>query len=137
MPKAVATQETERLELQTVEGGFVELRRLNYGQMLHRRDMTAKMHQTGNDDKTYATIDNYAVTMYEYKHMVVDHNLEDENGRKLNLTDPNDITKLDPRVAGEIEDKMQTMNEPPSPKSEDGLGTPSEESDTERFPDTP
>jgi hypothetical protein len=130
MPKAVATTETERLELKSLEGGWVELRRLTYGEKLKRRDMTAKMHQTGSDNKTYAQIDNYAVTMFEFSRTVVDHNLEGDNERKLNFKDPSDVERLDPRVAGEIEDKIMAMNEPPSPKSDGDVGTSSTESDT-------
>jgi len=113
MPRATATQETERFELETLPDGFVELRRLSYGEMLHRRDIGSTM-RTGQGRKAGIEFDTDALEIqhYEFSKCIVDHNLEDENGTKLNFSNKADIVKLDPRVAGEIETLIFKMTNP-------------------------
>lgn len=113
MPRATVTlQDTERLELKTCEGGYVVLRRLTYGQMLERRQMT-KLEFSGRGNKDIAgqmALANAQVQLYEFKNCIVEHNLEDENGRQLNFASPVDVQRLDPRVGTEIETKIGEMN---------------------------
>jgi hypothetical protein len=44
--------------------------------------------------------------------MILEHNLEDDEGRQLNLMDRNDINKLDPKIALEIESYITELNLP-------------------------
>ena len=53
---------------------------------------------------------NRKATLFDFTHCIVDHNLEDENGNKLNLHNSADIDRLDPRVGEEIEQVLDKMN---------------------------
>lgn len=145
MPKAVVSQDTERLDLKTLPGGFVELRRLSYGEILRRRDMaqsirdsSAENGQAGVEGVFHVSV----VTHYEFTKAIIDHNLEDDDGRKLNFADMKDLSKLDPRIAGEIEDKIAAMNEPPKASTngaekELSFRGPSDTSDSPRSEGSP
>lgn len=114
MPRAtVDIETTHRVELATCPEGFVELRRLSYGQFLHRRQMASslRMEQEGKNNMTAVmNMVNEAVTQYEFSHCIVDHNLEDETGRKLDFVKPSDIKKLDPRIGEEIDQAISKLN---------------------------
>ena len=125
MPRAtVNVQDTERFELESLpaangeEAGFVELRRLSYGQVLERRDLGAKVavefDRTARrtEDMTMVTeMVQQKVTEYEYKHCIVNHNLEDDKGKLLNFNNPEHIKLLDPRVGAEISQLIDALND--------------------------
>lgn len=111
MPKATAnTEETERKELKSCPGGFVVLRRMTYGQFVARRELT-KLSVSGQkkDFKGELAMASAAVSRFEFEHCIVDHNLEDADGRKLNLYG-DDFGRLDPRIGQEIEGYIGEMN---------------------------
>lgn len=114
MPRAVANiEETTRHELKSLEGGFVILRRLTYGQIIERRSLlTMKMESGRNKEGAVAefALANAEVAKFEFAKCIVDHNLEDENGNKLNLANPVDFQRLDPRVGQEIDSLITQMN---------------------------
>jgi hypothetical protein len=49
-------------------------------------------------------------TLFDFVHCILDHNLEDENGNKLNLTNKADIARLDPRIGEEIDTFLGELN---------------------------
>lgn len=110
MPRATAqVSETKRFDLESLPGGFVELRRMTFGQVLERQSMITmsfiQEQEKGTKNKVTRSelaAANVQVTVFEFTKSIVDHNLEDEGGRKLNLTTPADIQRLDPRVGQEI-----------------------------------
>jgi hypothetical protein len=117
MPKAtVNIDDQTRHELKTLEGGFVVLRKLTYGQSLQRqsmlsmrmiRDAESKRKGETKGEMNLANID---VTTFDFTHCIVDHNLEDENGAKLDLRSPVVFARLDPRVGQEIDTLIQKQN---------------------------
>lgn len=114
MPKAtVNTTDTERFELKTCQGGYIELRRMSYGQVVQRRALMKLEFVSqgkGKDVQGEMAMASEKITRFEFDHCIVDHNLEDEAGRKLNLSAPVDFAKLDPRIGQEIEDLIGKMN---------------------------
>jgi hypothetical protein len=115
MPRATAvTTEGERHELKTLPEGFVIVRRLTYGQKLERRAMTsnasAETGGRGKNLKLQMQMINQAATIFDFTHCILDHNLEDEGGNKLNLSNVADIQKLDPRIGDEIEKILDGLN---------------------------
>ena len=88
MPKATASQETERFDLVSCEGGFVELRRLTYGELLQQQDLSNKIDApVGNDGRPTSvtmSISQEQVQAYTFSKSIISHNLEDENGNSLN-----------------------------------------------------
>src|SRR6201999_2550496 len=99
MPRAtVNALDAERHELKTLPEGYVTLRRMSYGQSLERRNiMKVSIEGTGKkrDFKGELDMGARAVALYEFQHCIVEHNLEDENGVKLNLASPVGFDQLD------------------------------------------
>jgi hypothetical protein len=120
MPRAtVNIEDTKRVELKTAPpDGYVVLRRMSYGQIIQRREMATQMRVTsgssngkrGGGFEGEMNMINERVQRYEFQKCIIDHNLEDEKGRKLNFENPSDFTILDPRVGQEIEHHISQMN---------------------------
>jgi hypothetical protein len=114
MPKATANiVEPERHDLKTLPEGFVVLKRLTYGQKLERKAMASiAQAETGRGQnmKMQIAMVNEQAQLYDFTHCVVDHNLEGDDGNKLNFADINAIRSLDPRIGEEIERLMDKMN---------------------------
>jgi len=116
MPKALASQETVRRDLQYCPpDGFVVLKKMNYGQVLKSRSLASKIDTPVEGDKSKSmqlemTLDKQAV--YDFSVSIMDHNLEDEEGKKLNMADISTVQRLDPQVAQEIEGYINELNNP-------------------------
>lgn len=114
MPKAVTTlDETQRFDLKSCPEGFVTLRRMTFGESVQRRAMlklSVEASKGSKDFKGEMAMANEEITRFEFTRCILDHNLEDENGAKLNLGTPVDFARLDPRVGQEIESLIGNMN---------------------------
>jgi hypothetical protein len=117
MVRAVAdTMTEEEFKLKSLDGeGWVKLRRLTYGQKLHRRSMVSKMRieTSGKKSKDFQgemDLINEKATQYDFANCIIDHNLEDEAGKKLNFSSIADIQRLDPRVGEEIDTLIGELN---------------------------
>lgn len=113
MPNATVNFDTERHDLKTLPGGFVELKRMSYGQVVERRSMlklSVAQTKGSKDFKGEMAMANREITMFEFKVCIVNHNLTDANDRQLNLGGQMDFTSLDPRVGQEIESLISDMN---------------------------
>lgn len=116
MPRATTSVETIRHDLKSAPpDGFVELKPMDYGTFLKRRDMAMKMGVSGAGAGKVEKIDldilQEEVTRFEFKSTIVGHNLEDENGVKLNLSTPQDFKRLDPKIGQEISDLIDEMSQ--------------------------
>lgn len=114
MPNAtVKIDDTEKHDLKTLEGGFVVLRRMTYGEKLQRRQIAMQMEMQGKGKDAKMSLDMQVeqTALFEFSKLVVEHNLEDETGRNLNLGSPVDLVKLDPRIGDEIEALISDMND--------------------------
>jgi hypothetical protein len=135
MPRAtVNLATTERVELkslpktETDEGGYVELRRLTYGQKIHRQQLATELSMQGDqrskNPEMVMKMTQERVTAFEFANCVVEHNLEDEHGEKLDFRQPQSVFMLDPRVGEEIANHIDNMNnfDDDLPNSETGSG---------------
>jgi hypothetical protein len=128
MPVAVVTPDYEgdRFDLRSAPpDGYVILKRLSYGQQMTRRGLLSKarMETSGGGnraerrargDRGFAAeieLMNERVTLFEYAHCIVDHNLLDLNGEKLDFTNPAHVKKLDGRVGEEIDELINELND--------------------------
>lgn len=114
MPRATVSDEVKRFDLKSCEGGWVDLKRLTYGQYLERRDMATKMTAvTGatRDIETEIKMMQEKTVQYEFKHCIIDHNLEDENSNILDMSSPLVIRMLDPRIGEEIAKLIDSLNQ--------------------------
>ena len=118
MPKAIVSQDTVRKELKTCPGGYVELRQLPFGQMLTRRDKASRMIQEIHPGMKATDVQRVQMQVmhqwsnqYDFKHCIVDHNLEDDQGNKLDFGNPMTLDVLDPKIGAEIENYIVEMNQ--------------------------
>ena len=116
MPKATVNASAERYELKSCPGGFIEIKRMSYGQWLKRQEMAVKMQvqqqRKGGNQSMDVSMEALKIALFEYKHCVVDHNLEDEGGQKLNLNSPDGVEQLDPQIGNEIGDIIEEIHAP-------------------------
>ena len=123
MPRATVTQEVERKNLKTLEGGWVDLRTLSFHEMQTRADIVSRMYQedkVGNMKKKkrsdeevirgYFEIMNVKVTEFEFRNCITDHNLEDENGELIDFRQPMQKWRLDPKIGAEIGRYIDDLN---------------------------
>jgi hypothetical protein len=126
MPIAVATDVAEKKMLKTLpanpavegpdgEAGWVKLRRMTYGEKMHRRSFTSKMTvkaggRKGSDAETVIDAFNEKVDLFDFATCVVDHNLTDAKGQKLDFRDPAHVKSLAGQVAEEIQTYIDGLN---------------------------
>lgn len=129
MPRAVVDTTAVRHELKSAPpDGFVELKRMPYGDWLHRTDISlamqiemAERNQKRGNKRTTApkqsnrTMDmqlqNKMVTTYEFSKCIVSHNLMDENDNILDFKNPASLDKLDPKIGTEIGELINELHE--------------------------
>lgn len=113
MPRAtVDFNDTKRHELKSLPEAFVVLKRLSYGQKLQRQSMAMEMEmkQQGKDTQSSFQIAATKVAEFDFKNCIVDHNLEDEQGNKLNFQNPADVHRLHPAIGEEVGELIDGMN---------------------------
>jgi hypothetical protein len=115
MPRATVSTEPIRVDLKSCPGGWVTLRRMSHGQMLHRQDIAMALQMQQDRRSKTASMEvkqmQTEVGLFELKTCIVDHNLEDESGRKLNFSAPVDAGQLDGRIGAEIATKIEEMHD--------------------------
>lgn len=115
MPRATASQEPgDKVGLRTCPDGFVVLKRLTFGQKLQRQQQATKvsmeLKRGKRDSKADLDMLQRQSTYFDFSMCVVDHNLDDENGQRLNLSSPVDVDRLDPRIGEEIANLIDDLN---------------------------
>lgn len=116
MPKATLNMaETERKELKTLEGGFVVLRRMSYGQMQERKalmKLTIGGSSKSKDFQGEMELASKKIAEFSFKSCIVEHNLNpgDDESVLLDFNSPVDVASLHPRVGSEIEKYIDEMN---------------------------
>lgn len=142
MPNATISDEAVRKELKSLPEGFVMLRQLPFGRILTRRDKASRFLQQMNPnskpgDITQLQIDilNEASRQYDFANCIVDHNLEDRFGNKLDFGNPMTLDILDPKVGQEIERYIDELNQ--EELDEEGFTLPSDRSSNPTSPTSP
>jgi len=119
VPRATVVIQKEKYDLETLPGGWVELRRLTYGEKLAKdaEAMRMKMAMDGKSKSVEAevAIISEAVTLLEFAKCITNHNLTKEgpNGDDvpLDFRKAADVQMLDPRVGDEISGIIGKMND--------------------------
>ena len=120
--RATVLKTSERFDLKTLPGddkeagGWVELRRLSYGEKVRKDAEAMKMRFKSEDGSSEGvtpevSMINEHVTLREFALCIVDHNLEDEAGVKLDFNKPDHVRSLDPRIGDEISQLIGSMND--------------------------
>jgi hypothetical protein len=113
MPRAVIDFEnTDKFDLKSLPGAYIELRRMSFGHKLQRQQLSMQMSVKGSGKNAEMDMkqETVKVTVFEFTACIVDHNLEDEKGEKLDLSKASDIIRLHPQVGEEIDKYINEMN---------------------------
>lgn len=115
MPRATVDTKPQRFDLKSCPGGYVSLRRMTHGEMLHRQDIAMSMQMQADRRSKSASMDikqaQTAVGQFELAVCVVDHNLEDDKGNLLNFRAPVDVDRLDGRIGAEISSLIEELHD--------------------------
>lgn len=113
MPRAtVDIQETRHVDLKSLPEGFVVLKRMGYGAYLRRQEMAMSMMvegQTADNAHMSMSMNNEAVTRFEFQECVVEHNLTDQADQPLDFRNPMTLKMLDPKIGSEISQAIQDL----------------------------
>lgn len=114
MPKATVSLDVVHKELKTAPpDGFVDLKRMSYGQIVERRAMLTMGFEADGKTKDFRgemAFANKRITMFEFEHCIAAHNLEDDNGVNIKLNTIEGFSSLDSRIGQEIEKYISDMN---------------------------
>lgn len=113
MPRATVTKTAEKFDLKTLDGGYVEIRRMTYGEKLDRQDEMLNMKAGGDTKADFATeikFMNKKVTLTDFANLIISHNLTDDNDAPLNFRNPQHVLALDPRIGDEIGQLIDKLN---------------------------
>lgn len=114
MPRATVSVEPKSVDLATLPGAFVKLRRMSYGELLASQDIAYQVSisaaQGSNQAGADMNIASARVAEYRFKTCILDHNLEGENGQKLDFSQPQSMHLLDPLVGQEIDGAIEEMH---------------------------
>jgi len=116
MPVAVVTNAvSEKKPLKTLPDAYVVVRRMNYGEKLSRSGMATQFLVGGNtSDKDFQgemKMHTEQLAYWDFANLIVDHNLEDENGTKLNFKNPVDVKRLDGIIGDEVGQIIDAFND--------------------------
>jgi hypothetical protein len=121
MPRAVVDVTPQRYELKSIPEAYVELRRMSYGDWLHRGDISLLMQVEMEEKRAKGKapsrtadmkLQNQVVTAYEFSRCIVGHNLTDENDKPLDLSNRRTLDRLDPKVGNEIGELIDELHKP-------------------------
>ena len=112
----------KRYDLESLEGGWIRLRRMDHG---HANELTDIRLSFVQEEKAEgggkATISTKAGRQFSFEHAVVDHNLS-SGGKKCDFKNPKDVDALDPvcgdEIANLIEQHQELVEEADLPNSE-------------------
>lgn len=109
IPKATISLEPRRFDLKTLPEGYVELRRMSYGELMTSQDLAYQVQMRANEADASSpevglTVTRMAITEYQFRTCIVSHNLEDQTSRALDFSRAMDVHMLDSNVGQEISD---------------------------------
>ena len=125
MPVAVVTNNvSEKMMLKTLPEGYVIVRRMTYGEELERSQIATKFTmgaQVGSKDFAgELDVQTAKVALWDFSHLVIEHNLTDANDTLLNFKNATDVNRLDVTVGkeiGQIIDDFNAVAETPEVKN--------------------
>jgi hypothetical protein len=105
MPIAVVVSEAHREELKSLEGAYVVIREMTYGERIQRQSLTGAMKVLKDVKSDYAgelSLETQKLTLWDFANLITEHNLQDTDERLLNFKNEADVKKLGSRVGEEV-----------------------------------
>jgi hypothetical protein len=113
MPVAVVSEENHKEDLKSLDGAFVVIREMTYGERLMRSSLTGAMKILKDTKSDYAgelSMETQKIALWDFANLVVEHNLEDVDGRTLNFKVEQDVRKLSSRIGDEVGSLIDKWN---------------------------
>jgi hypothetical protein len=115
MPRATVSMEPETAHLRTCPGGFIKLRRMTFGELTTSQDMAYQVQMKASEadpdsPEASLSVSRMAIMEYQFKTVILEHNLEDETGRTLDFRSAKDVHLLDGNVGQEITSIVDNMH---------------------------
>lgn len=115
VPRATVSMETQHVDLKTCPpDGFVELRRMTFGELMTSQDMAYQVQMKAGEDadnpEMGVTMSRIAIMEYQFQKCVMRHNLEDDKGRVLDFRKAPDVHLLDANIGQEISGAIDDMH---------------------------
>ncbi len=116
MPRATVSMKPTKFDLETCPEGWVELRRMSYGELLASQDMAYQINvqmqsQNGSaEPEMGAKMSQASVLEYQFKLCIVNHNLENEAGQPLDFRQASAVHLLDPLIGQEINSLVEKLH---------------------------
>lgn len=114
MPRATVSMKPIDYPLKTCPGGWVQLRRMSYGELLASQDMayqvSVKEGKDGGDPDMGVNVTQAKILEYQFRTCIIDHNLENETGQKLRFDSPEAVHMLDSLIGQEINAQLEKMH---------------------------
>jgi hypothetical protein len=107
--KARPSEATYNLE--SIEGGWIKVRRFTHGERVDRLGMILVMGISDDKEGGEAKIDHKAARLHDFDKAIIDHNLGDGNGKKYDFSKQQDVFDIDPTIGDEIDDLIGTHQE--------------------------
>lgn len=105
---------SEKMMLKTLPEGYVIVRRMTYGEELMRSEIATKITMGGSStDKNFNSmidVQTAKIALWDFAHLIVEHNIEDETGRTLDFRREDDVNRLDARIGKEIGEIIDEFN---------------------------
>lgn len=113
MPVVSISAEPHQFELKTVQGGFVKVREMSYGERIHRSSLAGAMKVLKDSKSDYAgeiAMETARLTEWDFAHLIVDHNLEFAEGQPYVFSNKAHLQKLPAAVGDEIGKYIDEIN---------------------------
>lgn len=115
MPRATLSMVPQEFALKSCPGGYVKLRRMSHGEMLHRQDIAMTMSMQQDQRSRTAQMDvkqsQTAVGRFEFATCIVGHNLTKDDDSPFNFKNDTDFQLLDGRIGEEIASYIEEMHD--------------------------
>lgn len=90
--------------LETAEGGWVRIKRLDHGHATERMDEILTFKSGTQPGTSVRVLSNWKARLYDFANCIVDHNLGDaETGMKFDFSKEKDVRELDEDIGDEIQ----------------------------------
>lgn len=101
---ARSTSTEKTFDLESVDGGWVTIRRLKHGESTERLDEILSFRPGVSADTTVRVLSNWKARIFDFSHCIVDHNLGDESGgTKFDFSKEADVYELAEDIGDEIQ----------------------------------
>jgi hypothetical protein len=123
MPRATVAAEPKRFDLKSCPpDGYVLIREMSYGERMVRNAKQGKMKVLKKNADHIGEVEMALAELskWDMSNLVVEHNLQDDDGQLLDLSSDRDLRKLSSRIGEEIGKYIDELNN--FDDEEDGKG---------------